>query len=114
MYAGQIVEEGPTERVLFNPHMPYTLGLIASVPRVGMSGRLRQIPGRPPSPSEIDDGCPFAPRCGLADDVCRSDLIPPVRVESGHWARCARIDHLDELRAPRPKPDPAVHGTRHG
>jgi len=114
MYAGQIVEEGPTERVLFNPHMPYTLGLIDSVPQVGMSGRLRQIPGRPPSPGEVDEGCPFAPRCRLADEVCRSGSIPPVRVEAGHWARCARTDHLHELCTPLPKLEPAVQGAHHG
>jgi oligopeptide/dipeptide ABC transporter ATP-binding protein len=114
MYAGQIVEEGPTERVLFNPHMPYTIGLIDSVPQVGMSGRLRQIPGRPPSPDEADEGCPFAPRCRLADDICRSGSIPPVRVEIGHWARCARTDHLHELRTPRPEPVADLQGARHG
>jgi oligopeptide/dipeptide ABC transporter ATP-binding protein len=112
MYAGQMVEEGPTERVLFNPHMPYTIGLIDSVPQVGMSGRLRQIPGRPPSPDEADEGCPFAPRCRLADDICRSGSIPPVRVEIGHWARCARTDHLHELRTPEPVAD--LQGARHG
>jgi oligopeptide/dipeptide ABC transporter ATP-binding protein len=114
MYAGQIVEEGPTERVLFNPHMPYTIGLIDSVPQVGMSGRLRQIPGRPPSPDEADEGCPFAPRCRLADDICRSGSIPPVRVEIGHWSRCARTDHLHELRTPRPEPVADLQGARHG
>jgi oligopeptide/dipeptide ABC transporter ATP-binding protein len=114
MYAGQIVEEGPTERVLFNPHMPYTIGLIDSVPQVGMSGRLRQIPGRPPSPSEVDEGCPFVPRCRLAHDVCRVGPIPAARVERGHWARCARIEHVREVCAPLPKLESAVRSTQHG
>ena len=114
MYAGQIVEEGPTERVLFRPHMPYTIGLIDSVPYPGMSGRLRQIPGRPPWPGELDGGCPFAPRCRLAADICRVGSIAPVRVEGGHWARCARTDYLHDLRTPGLERAPALQGARDG
>ncbi len=114
MYAGEIVEEGPTEQVLFNPHMPYTIGLIDSVPHPGMSGRLRQIAGRPPTPGELDEGCPFAPRCRLAADPCRAGSIPPVRVAAGHWARCARTDHLYELRTPQPERKATLQGARHG
>jgi oligopeptide/dipeptide ABC transporter ATP-binding protein len=114
MYAGEIVEEGPTEEVLFNPRMPYTIGLIDSVPRPGMDGRLRQIPGRPPSPGDFDGGCPFAPRCRLAAELCRTGSIPPIGVEAGHWARCARTDHLHELRTPQPEREAALQGTRHG
>ena len=114
MYAGQIVEEGPTDRVLFNPHMPYTIGLIDSVPHPGMSGRLRQIPGRPPSLGELGGGCPFVPRCRLATDVCQAGSIAPGRGRGGHWARCARTDHLHELRSARPEREAALQGARHG
>src|SRR5487761_1895620 len=81
MYAGRIVETGPVDEVFYRPAMPYTHGLLGSVPRVDDEGghRLRQIPGSPPSVIGVRPGCPFAPRCPLRRDICdeqEPDLVP--------------------------------------
>jgi oligopeptide/dipeptide ABC transporter ATP-binding protein len=78
MYAGRIVETGPTDAVLAAPAHPYTEGLLASVPR-GQSGReerLRPIAGAPPSLARIPSGCPFHPRCPYVIDLCRIERPP--------------------------------------
>jgi oligopeptide/dipeptide ABC transporter ATP-binding protein len=79
MYAGRIVEEGPTEAVLTAPRHPYTLGLLRSVPRLDAEvlDRLPSIAGAPPAPGAIPDGCPFRPRCSFAFERCEID--PPLR-----------------------------------
>jgi peptide/nickel transport system ATP-binding protein len=72
MYAGRAVETGTVEDVFYQPSMPYTVGLFASLPRLdGRSDRLRQIPGAPPSMTGEKTGCPFVPRCPLAEEACR-------------------------------------------
>ncbi len=74
MYHGEIVEEGPRERVLGEPRHPYTKGLLASILELepeDARARLEAIPGRPPSAAEDVRGCPFAPRCPLVMDRCR-------------------------------------------
>jgi len=83
MYAGRIVETGPTDAVLAAPAHPYTEGLLASVPR-GQSSReerLRPIAGAPPSLARIPPGCPFHPRCPYVIDRCRSERPPLAPVE---------------------------------
>ncbi|MBW2494317.1 MAG: ABC transporter ATP-binding protein [Deltaproteobacteria bacterium] len=77
MYAGRVVERGPTAAVLRQPKHPYTEGLIASLPSSASPGTpLRQIPGATPSLLALPPGCPFAPRCVRADAACaiRPDL----------------------------------------
>jgi peptide/nickel transport system ATP-binding protein len=77
MYAGRVVERGPTAAVLRQPKHPYTEGLIASLPSSASPGApLRQIPGTTPSLLALPPGCPFAPRCARADAACaiRPDL----------------------------------------
>ncbi len=74
MYAGRIVEAGPTGDVLDRPRHPYTMGLLNSVPGDVPAGeRLRQIPGAAPPLSARPVGCPFHPRCDRASAVCRRD-----------------------------------------
>ncbi len=78
MYAGSIVEEGPTARVLRNPRHPYTRGLLDSLPATALPGEdLKQIPGTTPSLLSLPAGCPFAPRCDFASDACR-EVVPYV------------------------------------
>jgi oligopeptide/dipeptide ABC transporter ATP-binding protein len=91
MYAGRIVESGPTERLVAHPAHPYTRALLASVPpiRGDLPARLPSIPGSPPVGGARTDGCPFAPRCPIARDVCRS--VDPALSRQGtdaHLAAC--------------------------
>jgi oligopeptide/dipeptide ABC transporter ATP-binding protein len=96
MYAGRPVEIGTAEDVFYRPSMPYTLGLLGSLPRLDSDGteRLRQIPGAPPSMIGDRTGCPFAPRCPLATDLCRETepelvVVPSVTSALGeHRAAC--------------------------
>lgn len=77
MYAGRIVEEGPTQTVLESPAHPYTKRLIACVPELGGGRReLAAIPGLPPVVDNLPDGCAFAPRCEKAKDSCQCGDIP--------------------------------------
>ena len=96
MYAGRPVEFGTAEDIFYKPSMPYTLGLLGSLPRLDSDGteRLRQIPGSPPSMLGDRTGCPFAPRCPLAAEICTTTepelvVVPSVTSEpGGHQAAC--------------------------
>jgi oligopeptide/dipeptide ABC transporter ATP-binding protein len=81
MYAGRIVEAGPTERLLECPLHPYTTALLTSVPSMTeeLPERLLSIAGSPPLGGVDVVGCPFAPRCPLAQPLC-SEVEPPLRV----------------------------------
>ena len=88
MYAGRIVEEGPTTEVLSRPAHPYTRGLLASLPGTAPGTRLKAIPGAVPDLSSLPVGCAFSPRC--ADRMPRCDVGPPepVALTPDHHARC--------------------------
>ncbi len=98
MYAGQIVEYGKTDDVLFSSRHPYTIGLINSMPSVKRTERLQSIPGSPPEAGASLQGCAFAPRCTLAVERCRSETIPLLDVSSSHRSRCIRIDALHQIK----------------
>jgi oligopeptide/dipeptide ABC transporter ATP-binding protein len=89
MYAGRVVETGTAAELYRRPRHPYTVGLLNSVPRATTRGqRLTPIVGNPPSPAALPPGCPFHPRCPLAQDICRQE-DPPLRiVSSGHASAC--------------------------
>ena len=89
MYAGRIVETGPTEAILRAPAHPYTAKLIACVPVLGQPGRrLDAIPGRPPMVNRLPDGCAFAPRCPRAQPECRQGDIALDPFAEGRAVRC--------------------------
>jgi glutathione transport system ATP-binding protein len=97
MYAGRIVEQAAVTELYRAPAMPYTLGLIGSVPDPHADRRQPLVPidGEPPEPLHRPPGCPFAPRCPLAIDACREaepDLIP--LADAAHTVACIRAEHV--------------------
>ena len=97
MYAGEIVEEGPTAQVLSQPNMPYTMGLLASTRRVRGTRRLSSIAGAPPPPGERPSSCRFAARCPLVVERCLAGPIPLANVAPGRTARCVRAAEVSRL-----------------
>jgi peptide/nickel transport system ATP-binding protein len=106
MYAGRAVETAPADEVFYQPRMPYTLGLLGSLPRLDVDGGgpLRPIPGSPPSLLNMPPGCPFRPRCPLAYDRCETEEPELAPVGLAHSAACHRsaelVDVGIELYAP--------------
>jgi len=100
MYAGKLVESGTVDDVFYRPRMPYALGLLGSLPRVdqGREARLSPIVGTPPSMLNLPPGCPFRPRCPLAQDVC-DEVEPPLVPADGpaHLAACHFSDRIADL-----------------
>jgi peptide/nickel transport system ATP-binding protein len=97
MYAGRAVEIATVEGLYRDRRMPYTVGLLGSVPRLhaAQGTRLIPIPGAPPAMSALSPGvCPFAPRCPLVIDECRSAEPDLVSIRDGHWAACIRTDDV--------------------
>lgn len=92
MYAGRAVETARVEQLYADRRMPYTAGLLGSVPRLDSprGARLVPIPGAPPSLVTLPPGCPFAPRCPLADDACRASEPELVEIAPGHAVACIR------------------------
>ena len=90
MYAGALVETAPTEAIYTEPKHPYTLGLLASVPRLDTPRRtnLRVIKGLPPNLARLGTGCPFAPRCDYAMDRCREEKPVLEPVGPDHYRAC--------------------------
>ena len=89
MYAGKIFEQAPTGELFDRPANPYTHGLLRSVPDpTAEQGDLYQIPGQPPDLAHPAPGCPFAPRCERAEEICRNEFPPFVQVTSDHYSLC--------------------------
>ncbi|HET9254418.1 MAG TPA: ABC transporter ATP-binding protein [Pseudonocardiaceae bacterium] len=107
MYAGRVVEAGRVEDIFYTPRMPYTLGLLGSQPRLDeRRQRLHPISGAPPSAIDMAPGCPFAPRCPLAEPVCHAEEPPLAAVTTparhpiganGQYSACHFSDKLDGL-----------------
>ena len=89
MYAGDVVETGPTGAIFAEPQHPYTIGLLSCMPDTGRGSRLGQIAGIVPSLVGEMRGCAFRTRCGAATEACRGD-IPVHRRGSGHSWSCTR------------------------
>jgi oligopeptide/dipeptide ABC transporter ATP-binding protein len=97
MYAGEVVETGPTDVVLSAPRHPYTAALLAAVPSYVKVGQpLAGIGGAPPDPRDFPTGCRFAPRCSFALDACLTGPLHLVPVERQASA-CLRAAELGEL-----------------
>ena len=96
MYAGRVVETGPTIEVFARPRHPYTQGLLASTPRINTppGTRLDAIPGLPPDLSRLPTGCPFHPRCSLASDRCRMEYPSPTSLTLTHAASCWNMETI--------------------
>ena len=101
MYAGRIVETGPVREVFRHPRHPYTIGLLASVPKLGEATRLKAageklatIPGTVPSLAAMPPGCAFATRCPHVVEACRAAVPAPAEVGPGHTSRCIRWQEL--------------------
>jgi peptide/nickel transport system ATP-binding protein len=96
MYAGKAVETAPVADLAVRRVMPYTVGLLGSVPRLDaeQGSRLVPIPGAPPSMTALPPGCPFAPRCPMVVDDCLSAEPELVSVAPDHTAACTRTDDV--------------------
>ena len=101
MYAGKLVEMGKARQIYHDPHHPYTLGLLASVPRMDQprGSRLVPIEGQPPDLTRLDSGCAFRPRCRFAVERCASEIPVLQSVDSEHAAACWRVSEISELKA---------------
>lgn len=99
MYAGRIVEIGPTDAAIENPQHPYTQGLLACIPSVGERRKIDAIPGNVPDLAGLPPGCAFAPRCKYSQPVCTAGFFRLQTVQEAHRARCLR---LTDYRLPEP------------
>ncbi len=97
MYAGKLVEAGTADEVFYAPRMPYTLGLLGSLPRLdAKTERLTPIGGAPPSAVNMPPGCPFTPRCPLAQQVCdREEPAAEPTTSPEHLAACHFSERLE-------------------
>lgn len=98
MYAGKLVEAGTVDEIFYAPRMPYTLGLLGSLPRLDAArdARLTPILGTPPSLLNLPPGCPFAPRCPMAEQLCYEEepaLLPiPGKIQAAACHFSSRLE----------------------
>ena len=91
MYCGRVVEKANVYDLFENPSHPYTEGLLASIPKMGVEvDELDSIPGNVPNPKYMPEGCKFAPRCKYATDICREKEPGFFELGNGHVSRCWR------------------------
>ena len=115
MYGGRVMEQGSVEHIFARAAHPYTRGLLQAIPRMdGQASSLRAIPGTPPLMAQLPRGCPFAPRCGLADAQC-SQEVPLLQVIDASAATNApfvarRACHRSEAQVLHHEAREASHG----
>jgi oligopeptide/dipeptide ABC transporter ATP-binding protein len=110
MYAGRIVESGDIGDVFTGPRHPYTKDLIASIPQTG-KGKPSFIPGIPPDLRLNILGCPYAPRCGIADETCTESAPPMKEACAGHTFACFKDAQGSEAETPALAGAPAERGA---
>jgi len=90
MYAGKIIEMASARGVYGDPRHPYTVGLLASVPRLDEARKTKLVPieGLPPDLIDLPPGCSFRPRCVYSVDRCREEVPPLMEMDDKHWAAC--------------------------
>jgi peptide/nickel transport system ATP-binding protein len=106
LYAGELVEQGPAQKVFDSPRHPYTVGLLRCIPRRGQrkdAGRLDTIPGFLPGPGHTLPGCVFAPRCPIAEEQCHEAAPPAFDTGPGRTSRCFFHEQAPEM--PRTTPE---------
>ncbi|MEV5764685.1 dipeptide/oligopeptide/nickel ABC transporter permease/ATP-binding protein [Micromonospora sp. NPDC052213] len=110
MYAGRLVEVGTAADVFDHPAMPYTRGLLDSVPRLDRPAdeELWAIPGSPPAMTALPAGCAFAPRCTFRTPDCSTAVPELVPLTAGHRAACLRLTPTGD-----PPPEPATTTPTH-
>jgi oligopeptide transport system ATP-binding protein len=110
MYGGKIVETGTLRDIFYNPQMPYTWGLLASIPlpTADRSQELIPIPGSPPSALDPPKGCPFTARCPYAMQICADEMPEYTPFSEEHKAAC----WLHHQMAPNVEPPARIGGTR--
>ena len=110
MYGGRIVETGTVREIFYDPQMPYTWGLLASIPlpNADRSQELIPIPGTPPDATNPPKGCPFTSRCPYAMRVCGDEMPEPTTFSPEHWAAC----WLHHPMAPKVEPPARVGGKQ--
>ena len=97
IYAGNIVEYGTKEQIFDHPTHPYTVGLFGAIPSMSEDEEwLHPIDGLPPDPTDLPEGCAFAPRCKYATDACRKGPIAVYKTADGHDCRCCNIAKIAE------------------
>jgi peptide/nickel transport system ATP-binding protein len=118
LYAGELMEEGVAREVFDDPRNPYTVGLLRCIPRRGTAKNketLDTIPGFPPGPGEVVQGCVFADRCGLVEERCRTDAPPLYDAGPGRQSRCHFHERAQTLpRVVKPEPEVAANGAGPG
>ncbi len=103
MYAGKVFEQAPTKELFGQPGNPYTRGLLRSIPDpLREQDELYQIPGQPPDVAHLPSGCPFAPRCERAEEICNREFPPFVQLTAEHYSLCHfATEVFHESGAPR-------------
>jgi peptide/nickel transport system ATP-binding protein len=125
MYAGKLVENASVDDLFYRARMPYTLGLLGSIPRLDVGARqpLTPIEGNPPSLVHLPEGCPFVPRCPMRIEKCveaEPALLPMLHSGEAHTSACHRSDEIERLemkstdvfRAPPPATESAAATPR--
>ena len=97
MYAGYIIEKASVKDLYGDPKHPYTMGLLASLPRLNESrnAELKVIPGQPPNQLALPEGCPFAERCTYVTDHCLEKNPILEEIANNHWVACWEADNIN-------------------